>query len=169
MYSQKRVDSVMVLQPIQVMSIAQEIAPELDPRLIAAIVQVESMGDPDATRDEPHYRWVHRESIDKEYIHQRRSWGLMQIMGAVARELGHDDRLTDLRDPYTNIRLGAKYLRALINRWPRRDEANIPIDAISAYNAGHPTWQEPGGNHEYVNKVLAALRDITKNHVDGVT
>ncbi len=68
-----------------------------------------------------------------EWIGQRTSLGLMQIMGAVARERGFKGpRLTDLLDPASGLEWGCKHLAALCRRFDFED-------AITAYNGG------PGG------------------------
>ena len=70
----------------------------VEPELIAAIVSVESGGDTLASRYESHYKYTLKEarfarrnriSTDTEIINQKTSWGLMQVMGGVAREHGY--------------------------------------------------------------------------------
>lgn len=77
--------------------------------------------------------------------------GLTQLMPATARDLGVVDRL----DPADNIRGGARYLRALIDRF-----RSIPL-ALAAYNAGPHAVDRVGGmpfNHETPGYVLDILR-----------
>ena len=71
------------------------IGKRVEPALIMAIVSVESGGDPCATRYEPHYHYLfkpetfaklNRITENTEIIQQKTSWGLMQVMGGVARE-----------------------------------------------------------------------------------
>jgi soluble lytic murein transglycosylase-like protein len=130
--------------------------------LFAALVFKESSFNPLAIRYEPAYRWLWdtpgrkpirrltREeytsdappadfrgpegvSPDYEWMAQRTSWGLCQVMGAVARERGFDgDDFSALLDPDRNLELGGRLLSRLLRRY---DVA----DALSAYNAGSPT------------------------------
>ncbi|MGZ3686926.1 MAG: transglycosylase SLT domain-containing protein [Bdellovibrionota bacterium] len=57
--------------------------------------------------------------------------GLMQLMPATAVETVHDVRVADLADAETNITVGTKYLKMLLNRY----NGNI-VYALAAYNAG---------------------------------
>ncbi len=86
---------------------------------------------------------------DQEWWAQQASWGLFQVMGAVAREVGFKAKfLPSLMNPMTNFTIACLFLGKLRTRfveWPR---------VISAYNAGTPTPT----NQEYVNKVLSAAQ-----------
>ena len=56
---------------------------------VYAFVMTESSGNEYAMRHEPHYRWLFGQNHSPtERIGQMTSWGLMQVMGAVAREYG---------------------------------------------------------------------------------
>ena len=156
--------------------LARRIAREytLDPRILIAVMEQESGGDPYAYRPEPHYRWfwnVHSgapfRSVtpdeiaskiappdfpclggtrDQEWWGQQASWGLCQIMGAVAREQDFKGRfLTELCVPEVNLDLGARLLRAAI-AWAHGDERL----AIGSYNAGR------GGAHSTQAQAYAA-------------
>jgi hypothetical protein len=127
--------------------------------MLAAIVQVESGGEPAATRFEQHYTYLYKvkdfssqNGITEitEAVHQKTSWGLTQIMGALARELGHNGQLPELIDPDLNLRLCCKHLTNLIKRYPKRE------DMLAAYNAGSPIKGIDGKykNQGYVDKVL---------------
>lgn len=77
--------------------------------------------------------------------------GLTQLMPGTARDLGVFDRL----DPAANIRGGARYLRAMIDRF-----RSIPL-ALAAYNAGPHAVDRAGGmpfNRETPGYVLDILR-----------
>jgi soluble lytic murein transglycosylase-like protein len=146
----------------------------LDPCVLAAVVWKESSGDPNAIRHEPHYRWLwdvwegkpfRRVTPDEaaqsrapedfrgptgasdatEWAAQRTSWGLCQVMGAVARERGYKGTfLSALCDADLGAEYGARHLALLLRRWEL-------ADALSAYNAGSPTaTNEP----TYVRPVL---------------
>ena len=140
-------------------------AEKIDPYLVAAIVQTESGGNPWTVRFEPKWRYfLHvREYADSnlitvktEEIMQATSWGLMQVMGTVARELGLKDIITRLTDPDVNLSYGCKKLRML--SWNAETES----DVIAAYNAGS-VRKTPGGmyeNQRYVDKVSELLREL---------
>ena len=129
--------------------------------LVYAICQVESSLNPTATRHEPHYRWLvgDNESMSPTERHdQMTSWGLMQVMGAVARELGHTGPLSDLLDPPTGLFYGCLHLRRF------RAKYDIWPDVIASYNAGSPRRVAgqigPYVNQSYVDKVLAAWNNL---------
>ena len=129
--------------------------------LVYAICQVESSLNPSAIRHEPHYRWLvgDNETMSPTERHeQMTSWGLMQVMGAVARELGHTGPLSDLLDPPTGLFYGCLHLRRF------RAKYDIWPDVIAAYNAGSPRRVAgqigPYVNQSYVDKVLAAWNNL---------
>ena len=139
----------------------------LPPPLIKSIIQVESSGNTYAVRYEPHFRWLYNvedytsglqtESTEKEM--QKTSWGLMQIMGATAREIGFDGAyLSELINPETNIKYGCKYLAGLRDRFEHLENSVAIFDdnMVAAYNAGSPRRKENGDfvNQEYVDRIL---------------
>ncbi len=134
---------------------------KVDPALISAIVQVESGGNADAIRYEKHYRWLVSFShdgcsADTERNAQKTSWGLMQIMGAVARERGFSGPfLSQLCIPHVGLEWGTRHLRHLAGRGYTQHEV------ISAYNQGTPRRLQDGSfrNQPYVDKVLHELED----------
>jgi soluble lytic murein transglycosylase-like protein len=83
--------------------------------------------------------------------------GLTQLMPATARELG-----VDPRDPVANLEGGARYLRAMLDRF----DGNV-VKALAAYNAGPARVERAGGipaireTQGYVAAILARLN----NHV----
>ena len=81
----------------------------------------------------------------------------MQVMGAVARELGHTGP-SDLLDPPTGLFYGCLHLRRF------RAKYDIWPDVIAAYNAGSPRRVAgqigPYVNQSYVDKVLAAWNNL---------
>lgn len=128
--------------------------------LLRAVIQVESGGNPWAIRYEPRYRWLYNDarpvrgvSADTEREAQKTSWGLMQVMGAVARERGFDKPfLSELCDPSKGMEYGCKHLAAYYRRhgdWER---------AVVSYNAGSPRRREDGRwvNQAYLDKIRAA-------------
>ena len=129
--------------------------------LVYAICQVESSLNPPAIRHEPRYRWLvgdNETMSPTERQDQMTSWGLMQVMGAVARELGHTGPLYDLLDPPTGLFYGCLHLRRF------RAKYDIWPDVIAAYNAGSPRRVAgqigPYVNQSYVDKVLAAWNNL---------
>jgi soluble lytic murein transglycosylase-like protein len=79
--------------------------------------------------------------------------GLTQLMPATARELG-----VDPRDPVANLEGGARYLRAMLDRF----DGNV-VKALAAYNAGPARVERAGGipaireTQGYVAAILARL------------
>jgi len=139
----------------------------LDPDLAEAIATVESGLKPWVVRYEAHYRWLwhvpdmaHKLGIttDTERALQSMSYGPMQIMGAVCRELGYLGHLTSLpgQDELT-IDYACQHLKSLARRF-----GNEPSDLAAAYNAGSPRKEKTGmyGNQQYVDKVHRAMREI---------
>lgn len=147
--------------------------------LVTAIVQVESGGNRYAWNPEPRYRYLWNVKTqrpfrsvlpvelaakfppkdfpalagdpDQEWWGQQASWGLMQIMGAVAREQGFDaPYLPELTDPAANLLVGCRHLRGLV-QWA---DGDLPR-AAAAYNAGKGGWMLPAGQ-AYRAKVKAA-------------
>lgn len=72
-----------------------------------------------------------------EWVGQKTSWGLMQVMGAVARERGFRGAfLSELCDPAVGAHYGCKHLKHLYNRHSDRYGWK---GVLTAYNAGSPT------------------------------
>lgn len=89
------------------------------------------------------------EDVDAEWWGQQASWGPMQVMGALARELGFDGHFPQLCDPYVGMAFGIAQLRQLRKRYNTWDSV------IAAYNAGSARFAENGQfvNQGYVDKV----------------
>ncbi len=106
----------------------------LNPRLVQAVIQVES-------------GFNHRARSSKGAM------GLMQLMPATADLLG----VIDPYDPGQNIRGGTRYLRQQLDSF-----SNLSL-ALAAYNAGPSAVSQYGGippyreTRDYVRKVLALL------------
>lgn len=110
----------------------------VDPKLVRAVIQVES-----------------------GYNHRARShkgaMGLMQLMPATASQM----RVSDPYDPDENVRGGTRYLRHLIDRFPGRIDL-----AVAAYNAGPGAVERYNGippyreTRDYVKRVLALYQGV---------
>lgn len=128
----------------------------LDYKLVLAFVQTESNFNPWAVRYEPEFYKNYSGnmkvansicSADTEKHMRSASFGLMQIMGQTARELGFTGPyIPQLCDPATGLEFGCKLLRQKIDKfW--KDHGNDGV--ISAYNAGSPSED----NQNYVTTV----------------
>jgi soluble lytic murein transglycosylase-like protein len=109
----------------------------IDPALLAAMISNESGFNPYATSGAG-------------------ARGLMQLMPQTAASLG----VTDAYDPEQNVRAGARYLRALLDRF-----GTLQL-AVAAYNAGPAAVERYGGippyveTRAYVRDVLARYREL---------
>ena len=126
---------------------------QLDPKLLLALAYTESSYRPFVTTYETDYRWLYKlEEMAKEMgvtvvtekVHQQTSWGLCQVMGAVAREYGFRLHMPELCDPLTNLEYACIHLKKKIKQYSLKD----PIDIYACYNAGRVEKK----NGEYVNK-----------------
>lgn len=156
----------------------------LDSNLIEAIVLTESGGNPYASKPEPTYKYLviaktgrpfrsmtPAEVASKtpptdfhgilpsgsvqEWWGQQQSWGLMQVMGAVARELGFKaPYFSELTEPLTGLHFGCKHFAAQL-AWAK-GHVN---QALGAYNAGRGGWNGALAQ-DYVVKVNGWLKQI---------
>ena len=134
---------------------------KLDPALVLAICSVESGWNTWAVRYEPAFYQTYILPLQKivpigtcslqtERTMRATSFGLMQMMGQNARNLGFADPfLSELCKPDVGITYGCLMLVGLMGRWD-----NKLMSVISAYNAGTPTVR----NTIYVNKVQAEMQ-----------
>lgn len=142
----------------------------LDANLIRAVCFVESSWNPEAIRFEPHWHyfnnptsWADKLGIarETEVKNQATSFGLMQVMGAVARDLGFTDDLNMLKVPDIGVFYGCRKLQKLFqSRMCDGDEVKV----IAAYNAGSPR-KTPGGlyeNQRYIDKIYSELNALRK-------
>ena len=132
----------------------------IDPDLIEAFCLVESSDDPDAERFEPDFkkRYIDYMKLDNEEAEGRAtSYGLMQIMGQVARELGFKGQFSELFTPEIGLEYSIRHLKHFIDKYNKQGMNH----AIAAYNAGSARIK--GGlfvNQGYVDKVNKALNKI---------
>lgn len=123
---------------------------DVDPALVAAVVETESRFHPQAC----------------SAVGAR---GLMQLMPRTGRWLG----ATDLFDPEQNVDAGVRYLKYLQDRF----DGNLK-KAIAAYNGGEGNVQRYGGippfqeTRSYVKKVMSRYqerqRQLKQYEADGV-
>lgn len=118
---------------------------ELDPRLVRAVVQVESGYNPRA-------------------LSRKGAMGLMQLMPDTAREMGVEDPW----DPEQNVRGGTAYLRRMIDRFGDLDVAlaayNAGPEAVTRYS-GVPPYEE---TRSYVRRVFCLLDDACAGESDAM-
>ena len=143
------------------------------PYLLASICWVESNGFVYAVRFEENYRWVsdvdaharkNNITFDSELNLQKQSFGLTQIMGATARDLGFQGPLPMLYRPEMNLYWGGKYLSRLQKRY------NEITDVVSAYNQGTATKVgDEYRNQKYVDKVMKLYSEIKGIDFNGAS
>lgn len=126
---------------------------QLDPDLLEAQVLVESSDDPWAFRFEPAFYDRYLKGKPAGAVWGRLgacSYGLLQIMGVVAQELGFSGPPTELFVPAHNLTWGALKLARL------RDQCSGDIHAaLAAYNGGLVgNVLPPYRNAIYLQKVL---------------
>ena len=134
--------------------------------LVKAVVEVESEFNPWAVRYE--HAFFSRYIAGKDIVRPRApcsrateerlvacSFGLMQILGQTAREIGFDGTfLTELCIPEAGLKWGCRYLGILFDR-----HGDDGLDAVvAAYNAGSPRKNASGEyvNQAYVEKIRRA-------------
>ena len=99
-----------VAPPAAIAKLVKKLAPEhdLDPKLVLAVIQIESAFRADA-------------------VSHKNAQGLMQLIPETAKRFG----VRDVFDPVQNVTGGMKYLRWLLDRF----DGNIEL-ALAGYNAG---------------------------------
>ena len=107
----------------------------VDPSLVKAVALVESGFNPKA-------------------VSNKGARGLMQLLPSTAKRYG----VSDLHDPYQNLRAGAAHLRDLLDEF----DGNVTL-ALAAYNAGSGAVHRYGGvpayqeTQQYVKKIEGKL------------
>src|SRR5271154_2482587 len=105
----------------EIVALARTIAYEhgLDPALVCAVVEQESAWDAHAMRYEPGFRSRYVAPLGlppTEEVARSLSWGLMQVMGQVARERGFAGKfLSALCDPATGLDIGCAVLASKLS------------------------------------------------------
>jgi soluble lytic murein transglycosylase-like protein len=138
--------------PSQLLTLARKAAAAqaLDPGIVCAVVEQESAWNPWAIRYEPLFfskyvasLYTNNKISATEAYARGFSWGLMQVMGQVAREAGFDALfLSALCDPEQGLAVGCKVLRKKLDA-----AAGDTTRALLAWNGG--------GNANYAAQVLA--------------
>jgi soluble lytic murein transglycosylase-like protein len=142
--------------PAAVLNLIKGLAPHhgLPWELVAAIALTESSMNPWAMRYEPQYKYLMgtEETLTAtERAGQMISWGLMQVMGGVAREHGYKGCFPMLCEPTIGINYGCLHLKKFKTRYPGSWQ-----DVIASYNAGRPVKRDGKYiNQDYVDKVLS--------------
>jgi soluble lytic murein transglycosylase len=124
----------------------------LDPYLVASLIRQESEFNPSA-------------------VSYANAWGLMQLLPRVGREMAHQVGMRDFRtyqllDPETNIKLGTRYLRQMLDKF-----GGVQEYALAAYNAGDyrvSDWKAAGpyaGMDEFVESIPFTQ---TRNYVEAI-
>jgi soluble lytic murein transglycosylase-like protein len=126
----------------------------LDAALVCAIVEQESAWDTHAIRYEPAFRTRYVAPLGlppTEEIARSISWGLMQVMGQVAREHGFDRKfLSALCEPELGLDAGcAVFAAKLSSTTGTTDAAGDVTRALQLWNGG--------ANPNYAAQVLARL------------
>ena len=136
--------------PSALTALAQDAAARhsLDLALVCAVIEQESAWDTHAMRYEPGFRLRYvaplRLSASEE-IARSISWGLLQVMGQVAREHEFTGMfLSELCDPATGIEMGCRVLSAKLG------------DAGGDLARGLQLWNG-GSNPNYAAQVLARM------------
>lgn len=108
---------------------------DVDPSLVKAVALVESGFNPKA-------------------VSAKGARGLMQLLPSTAKQYG----VTNLHDPYQNLKAGAAHLRGLLDEFG----GNVTL-ALAAYNAGSGAVRRYGGvpayaeTQNYVKKIQGQL------------
>jgi soluble lytic murein transglycosylase-like protein len=146
----------------EIIDLARRIAAShgIEPSLVCAVIEQESAWNPWAVRYEPAFlsRYVAplytagKFSATEAYTRSM-SWGLMQVMGQVAREFGFGEAsLAELCDPVAGIDFGCKILAKRL----ARSKGDVPA-ALQAWNGGT--------NENYAAEVLARTRNYSSKPV----
>jgi soluble lytic murein transglycosylase-like protein len=125
-------------------------AQSLDAALVCAVAEQESAWNPWALRFEPAFfakyvapLYTNFKVTASEAYARGFSWGLMQVMGQVARESGFEEPfLSALCDPERSLALGCRVLRKKFDA-----SGGDATRALLAWNGG--------ANAEYAAQVLA--------------
>jgi soluble lytic murein transglycosylase-like protein len=122
----------------------------LDPALVCAVCEQESEWDTYAIRFEPAFekKYIHPalpQAPTTEEIAKAMSFGLMQVMGEVARERGFKGKfLSSLCDPDIGLHVGCEYLKHIMD-----NHGGDVAASLQRWNGG--------GNPNYAAEVMARM------------
>ena len=124
----------------------------LDPYLVASLIRQESEFNPSV-------------------VSYANAWGLMQLLPSVGKALAKEEGMShfqtfQLLDPETNIRLGTKYLRQMMDRF-----GGVQEYALAAYNAGDSRvvdWEAAGPYHGMDEFVESIPFTQTREYVEAI-
>lgn len=139
-------------EDLQTIAVAAALNHGLDPALVCSVIAHESDGwQQYAVRYEPGFYRRYIESMkglgDTEKTMRATSFGLMQVMGQVAREQGFDGKyLTELLEPLNALTHGCRRLKRALDK----NGGDVPA-ALLDYNGG--------GNANYPDLVMAHYKD----------
>ena len=137
-----------------------------DSDLVKAIITQESGWNAFAIRYEQTYQYLfnpdefakkNKVTLSTEINTQKMSWGLGQIMGAVARELGFEGSMPLLSDAQLNILLMCTHISRLKKISDQTD------DIIAMYNGGTGALHKLDGKYKnfgYVDSVKKHLKNL---------
>jgi hypothetical protein len=164
--------------PPELISLARTIAVQhsLDPALVCAVVEQESAWDAHAIRYEPAFRTRYVAPLGlppTEEVARSISWGLMQVMGQVAREHAFTGKfLSALCDPAAGLDVGcsvlvSKFATAAAEAAAANPSAASPTAPPPSAAAAHAAIESltsralelwnGGGNPNYASEVLARI------------
>ena len=146
------------MEQILILDLIKQVAPvfDLEPSLVYGVCRQESNLNPLAARYEGHYRWTLPKikvpgcSSKTEEMLQKTSIGLMQVMGAVYRELGFTGWLTELfTNPDKQLEYGCRFLSKKIRKYGFEE-------GVLSYNSGSPIKLKTGKyiNQYYLDRVI---------------
>jgi len=124
----------------------------LDPYMVASLIRQESEFDPSV-------------------VSYANAWGLMQLLPTTGKQMAREEGMShfqtfQLLDPATNIRLGTRYLRQMLERF-----GGVQEYALAAYNAGDnrvADWEAAGPYHGMDEFVESIPFTQTREYVQAI-
>jgi soluble lytic murein transglycosylase len=124
----------------------------LDPYLVASLIRQES-------------------EFNSAAVSYANAWGLMQLEPVVGRAMAREEGMThfetyQLLDPDTNIRLGTRYLRHMLDKF-----GGVQEYALAAYNAGDSRvvdWEAAGPYHGMDEFIESIPFTQTREYVEAI-
>lgn len=124
----------------------------LDPYLVASLIRQESEFNPSA-------------------VSYANAWGLMQLLPSNGRAMAREEGIThfetyQLLNPETNIRLGTRYLRHVLDHF-----GGVTEYALAAYNAGDERvadWESAGPYHGMDEFIESIPFTQTREYVEAI-